>query len=202
LKRIAFAFIILSCPFFSACTTTKQPSQTVEVSENASAEKKNITAPEVNSWQISGKIAIQNARNSGSASVDWTKRNNNYDIAIVGPIGTGTVKLSGHPGFVSMQTSDGKHYTAKSAEDLLAKQWGYNLPVSNMNYWIRGLPVPNVPSKTKYDGQNRLTNLVQSGWRIQYPSYAKSGKLDLPNKIFIYSSGLTVKIVVYHWKVM
>ena len=47
-----------------------------------------------------------------------------------------------------LQTSDGKRYNAASPEQLLAEQWGFHLPVSNMKYWVRGLPVPGIPATT------------------------------------------------------
>jgi outer membrane lipoprotein LolB len=101
---------------------------------------------------------------------------------------------------VTLQTSDGKSFHAASAEQLLTKNWGFNLPVSNMRYWIRSLPVPDMAANTQYDSKGRLATLVQQGWRIDYLNYSNVGGVDLPERLSITSPALRVKIVVYQWR--
>jgi outer membrane lipoprotein LolB len=119
----------------------------------------------------------------------------------MGPIGVGALNLYGRPGKVILQTSNGRTYVDKSPEHLLAKGWGYNVPVSHLKYWIRGLPSPDMSMNTRYDANGRLRTLIQQGWVIQYLSYVRHGKYNLPSKIFIRSPSLQVKIVIYQWQV-
>ena len=118
-----------------------------------------------------------------------------------GPLGASAMKLSGTEGQVSLQMSDGKVYRSSSPEQLLKAQWGFNLPVSSMNYWIRGLPVPGIPSSTRFDNAGRLSTLIQQGYRIDYLSYSNFGRWELPERISLVSSSLRVKMVVYQWSV-
>jgi outer membrane lipoprotein LolB len=156
---------------------------------------------QIRSFQISGKIAVQTTKQSGSGTVNWTQRGNQYYISMMGPLGAGGFKLYGRKGFVTLQTSNGKTFTDRNAEHLLAKGWGYHLPVSNLHYWIRGLPSPNMPMKTRYDSHGRLSTLIQQGWIIRYLGYTRRGKFDLPTRLYISSPSLNVKIVIYSWRV-
>lgn len=190
-------WILALITLLTACSTVAPPAATTPVAW----EKRKPALTKVHSWTLNGKIAVISARDSGSATVDWRQSQGAYDIAITGPLGSGGFKMTGRSGAVTLKMADGKSYSAGSAEQLLAEHWGYHLPVSNLNYWIRGLPVPGIPAKTNYDSAGRLSSLNQQGWNIQFPSYTHSGSVDLPSRIFASSADLKVKFVVYSWNV-
>lgn len=153
----------------------------------------------LDSWQLKGKIGVHTAQDSGSATVDWLQNRGRYTVSLEGPLGAGGMKLSGQPGNVTLEMSNGKRVTASNPEELLAREWGFNLPVSYLKYWVRGLPAPGAVN-TQFDDYHRLTQLSQSGWRVQFLSYTTINKLDLPTKIEISSSALSSKIIIYDWK--
>lgn len=195
MTRMIWIFALIT--FLSACSTVAPPAS----SKPIAFEQRKPELAKVHSWNLNGKIAVISARDSGSATVDWNQSQSAYNIAITGPLGSGGFKMAGRAGSVTLRMSDGKSFSASSPEQLLAQHWGYHLPVSNLNYWIRGLPVPGVPAKTKYDEAGRLSSLTQQGWNIQYPSYTHAGSVDLPSRIFASSPELKVKFVVYSWNV-
>lgn len=141
------------------------------------------------------------AHNSGSASFNWVQQQSNYTISLTGPLGSGGMTLNGHPGFVSMQTADGKQASATNPEKLLAQQWGWHLPVSYIAYWVRGLPAPDAPYQSQFDAYHRLIALNQLGFTIQYQHYYNLGALSLPDRINITSPSIKVKLIVYEWRV-
>jgi outer membrane lipoprotein LolB len=156
----------------------------------------------IDHWQISGKIAVQTPKDAGSASVDWTQNQDRFLISLMGPLGSNALKLAGQAGKVTLETSDGKHYSASSPEQLLAERWGFHLPVSHLTYWIRGLPAPSIPANKRFDAAGRLSQITQQGWQVRFLSYTRAGKVDVPSKLAIHSPDLNVKIIVYNWKVM
>lgn len=182
----------------SSCTTIT-PTSSVSATK-ISWKERQLTLNRLQNWQLNGKIGVQTARDSGSASVDWKQNHQQFIISLSGPLGSGGLKLTGHPGIVTLDTSDGKHFSANSAEQLLSKQWGWNLPVSHLNYWVRGLPAPSSAYTSQLDSSQRLSELVQQGWHVQFMSYTRSGNIDLPDKISITSPTLKTKIVIYDWK--
>lgn len=186
----------------SGCSTTKltSPATTTTVPKATWANRE-AKLSSIHRWHISGKIAMQTSRDSGSASVDWSQGQNQYNISLQGPLGAGAMKLRGQPGRVTLQTSDGKSYQAASAEQLLAKQMGFHLPVSNMNYWIRGLPVPDVAANTRFDQDGRIATMIQQGYRVDYLAYSNASGIDLPEKMTIVSSALRIKMIVYQWNI-
>jgi outer membrane lipoprotein LolB len=197
-------WIVLLGMALSGCAVTppvETPSSTPPAAPKATWSDRQTALGRIQSWWASGKIAVQTARDSGSATVTWAQRGGSYNIAMQGPLGSHSMQLTGRPGQVRLQTADGKTYNARSPEQLLATQWGFKLPIANMNYWIRGLPVPSVPANTQFDRYGRLTSLNQAGFRVLYLRYTNVGGVDLPQQMSIASSSLNVKIMIYQWKV-
>jgi outer membrane lipoprotein LolB len=194
--RIIWIFLLILT--ITSCSTLTQK-EAPPAAPEATLPKREAAVDRVQSWHIKGKIAVQTEKDSGSASVNWSQRQRNYSISLQGPMGSNAMNLTGNAGHVTMKTSDGKIVSASSPEQLLAEQWGFKLPVSNMRYWVRGLQVPGIPAETHYDQFNRLTRMTQQGWTIQYLSYSNNGGVDLPQKLSITSPAMKVKLVIYSW---
>jgi outer membrane lipoprotein LolB len=194
-------FLIL---FLSACTTSGKFSPDNTSLPTASSDQPNqtkISAQYLTFWQLKGKIAIQTNAESGSAIVNWTQEKHRFNLSLLSPLGTTALNLSGQPGHVLLSTSDGKQITAETPEQLLVKVWGWHLPVSYLQYWVRGLPAPGLLANKQYDHLKRLTYLKQGEWQIQFLNYSSVGQIDLPNRLTISSPTLQTKIVIHEWKI-
>ena len=198
LRTILLFFLLLG---MVGCTTVAPPSSSSSQTPKVPWKKREMMLSELNRWQLSGKIAVQTSHDSGSASVDWIQNARQYNISLMGPLGAGAMKLNGANSHATLQTADGKQLTANNAEELLAKGWGFHLPISHLNYWIRGIPVPGIPYSSQFDGAERLSTLSQQGWYIQFQNYTRVGMLDLPSRLSITSPQLRAKIVIYQWRI-
>jgi len=185
----AITFLISSC---ASLSTSQPPAQSAP-----SWEERKLALNRIQHWNLNGKIGIQTATDSGSAFVKWQENYPRYTISLYGPIGAAAMELTGQPGLVTLKHADGKSFSAPNTAQLLAQQTGWHLPVENLYYWIRGLPVPGVAYQSQFDSENRLTTLNQ---QIQFSSYVNTGSVDLPNKITLDSSDFHAKIVVQSWE--
>jgi len=198
-KNLAKGFIYLL--FFSlvGCSTLprKMPPP---YNHSLSWEKREGALNGITSWDIQGLTAVRTPDNAWTANLRWQQREGNYALSLWGPLGVNSFQLTGAPGNVILKTGNGKTYHATSPEELLAKQTGWILPVSNLFYWVRGLPVPTIPSKIQFDPYHHITQLNQAGWTIRYLSYTSAKHTDLPAKIYITHPPLQLKIVIHQWK--
>lgn len=193
-----FFLILFVTVLLSSCATTPAPN--APRNETMVWDKRAETLAKVDNWKLQGQIAVRSAKNSTSASLQWQQHKANYDILLMGPMGSGTMRLAGGPGHARLVTSQGKTAQAATPEQLIATQVGMRVPVSNLYYWIRGLPVPNIPDQKKFDQYHHLTSLVQQGWRIQYLNYSAVNAIDLPSKIMANNPELNVKIIISRWQ--
>lgn len=198
---IKLLWIGLLVLFLTSCASVSslQPSPSSTPSKTWASRSAQLS--HISSWQVNGKVAVQTAQDSGSASVDWQQQRNNYSISLTGPLGSAGLKINGSPGRATLQTSDGKRFTAANAEQLLAQNWGFDLPVSYLRYWVRGLPVSGVAATTQFDAYHRLASLQQAGWTIQFQNYTNSNGIELPERITATSRTMKVKMIIYRWQV-
>ena len=131
-----------------------------------SAHKQQLT--QLDGWQINGKVGIRAPKDSGSATLFWLQRQDYYDIRLSGPLGRGAARLTGRPGSVLLEVANQGRYEAPTPEELLGEQLGWSLPVSHLVWWVRGLPAPGSKSRVTLNGDSRLANLEQDGWKIEY----------------------------------
>lgn len=189
--------ILCACFLLASCASMQPSAPPVK----QAWERRQIETSKIESFQINGKIAILTARQSGSATVNWLQNRQRYNIELYGPLGMNALKLAGQPGLVTLKTADGKTVSAHTPEELLIQQWRWHLPVSNLKYWIRALPVPNIPSQKQFDAYQRLSQMQQDHWYIQYSNYTRISGVDLPTHISINSPDFKTKIVIYSWKI-
>ncbi|OGT55809.1 MAG: outer membrane lipoprotein LolB [Gammaproteobacteria bacterium RIFCSPHIGHO2_12_FULL_43_28] len=182
--------------FTNACTTVSPPSAP-PLTQTWSDRAKRLNR--IESWQLTGKIAVRTQQDSGSATLNWAENQGQYTIRLLGPLGAGGLKLSGHPGSVTLEQADGKRFSARNPEELLLKQWGYHLPVSYLRYWIRGLPVPGIPERAELDAFHRISSLKQQGFKVEFANYLRVGQVELPARLTVITKGLNTTIVIHQW---
>lgn len=155
---------------------------------------------QLDGWQINGKIGIRAPRDSGSATLFWLQRQDYYDIRLSGPLGGGAARLTGRPGDILLEVANRGRYHAESPEALLREQLRLDLPVSNLLWWIRGLPAPQSRSRITLDGQSHLAQLEQDGWKVEYQRYTEQNGYALPERMKLYGQDLEVTLVIKDWQ--
>ena len=163
-----------------------------------SAHKQQLTR--LDGWQISGKVGIRAPKESGSATLFWLQRQDYYDIRLSGPLGRGAARLTGRPGSVLLEVANQGRYEAPTPEALFGLQLGWSLPVSHLVWWVRGLPAPGSKSRVTLNGDSRLANLEQDGWKIEYLSYVEQNGFWLPERVKLHGPDLDVTLVVKDWQ--
>lgn len=177
------------------------PQESVEGSGNADgwkAHKAQIST--VDGWQISGKIGIQAPQDSGSGTLFWLQRQDYFDIRLSGPLGRGATRLTGRPEAVALEVAGQGRYEADSPEALVESQLGWQLPVSNLLWWVRGLPSPDSRSRIQLDADGRLARLQQDGWDVEYLGYSEEDGYSLPSRIKLAGRDLKITLVVKDWQ--
>lgn len=156
------------------------------------------TLQELRNWDVSGRIAIINGNENWQASLRWQQQPETYAIDLIGPLGQGRIDIRGTPGAVTLRTAK-QTLTATDADSLLQQATGLRLPLNGLRYWLRGLPEPEQEKKQSLDQQQRLRQLQQSGWLIDYSNYIQVDGLDMPKRITATQDDITVKLIVSTW---
>ena len=151
-------------------------------------------------WGLKGRIAVRTNDESGSGTLYWTQRKDDYDIRVIASFSGGVYELSGADGVVSLRAPDQRVLQAEDAETLLRQAAGWYFPVADLVYWIRGLPAPALQvDRMLLDAENRLSALNQGGWSIRYKSYVRIDGSSMPGRLDLENDQVRVRLSIREW---
>ena len=160
-----------------------------------------LPANQLQRWQLQGRIVVSTPEDTWTAKVYWQQQDQAYQLRFNNPVGQGVFRLEGNERQVVMQTADNKRFSADNPDTLVAETLQVNIPVTHLNFWIRGIPSPQpAPSNYQLNAAGQLTSLQQDNWQIEYKRYIKVQQLYLPQKLFLENDRFQVKIVITQWQ--
>ncbi len=198
MKKIILLFFI---PFFmSACSLiprgeTPAPTPTI----TSSWEEHQLTVSQMTRWIATGKIGIRTQDDSQSASLFWQQDQQAYEISLKGPLGQGGATITGEQYSATLEIPGEQPIAAGSPEELLNLRLGWEIPVKDAQYWIKGIPAPD----SEYDSvlyENRLARLTQQGWEIEYQNYIETDNISLPGKLTLSRESLKLTLLISNWR--
>jgi len=164
-------------------------------------------------WELNGKLGIRTSDESGSASLKWAQQLANYQINLSGPLGQKRMIITGAPGKVILEQTGSTPLEAKSAEALIKEAAGWTLPVTQLTYWIRGVPAPKQRiTQLQQNEAGLLAQLQQGGWSITYSNYKNylyrdqtstahtNHTFSLPGKITAEHEDVRLILVIRDWQ--
>lgn len=136
-------------------------------------------------WNLQGRVSARTRDEGWQASLRWVRDNERHDIDLWGPLGRGHVQLVQNRFGARLRDADQNTYWAEDGQQLLFETTGWWLPLDGLNYWVLGVPVPEIPGQHALDEWGRLKALQQLGWDIRFLRYTRAGVYEFPSKLFI-----------------
>ncbi|MBU2037810.1 MULTISPECIES: lipoprotein insertase outer membrane protein LolB [Oceanospirillaceae] len=153
-------------------------------------------------WQVRGKLSVTSPDDSVTGYLTWEQDKQSYDLFISGPFGSGASRLQGNARQAEL-TLPGwdKPQRARTPEQLMLAHMGWNFPVTDIRYWVKGQASPNAAATGKYDEHGLLTHLQQHGWDIRFSRYQQHGDYWLPGLIKISGHDFRFVFSIKEWTV-
>ena len=135
-------------------------------------------------WEFRGRVNVRYGNESHTPTINWLQQEQDYQVDLWGTFNSGRTVIVGRPGYVTLEQS-GKIFNANSPDEMILQQLGYELPVSLLSYWIKGLPDPNSDSKLQFNELNQLVAFYQAGWSIDYDRYRQYDSYTMPSTVVL-----------------
>ncbi|WP_370979661.1 lipoprotein insertase outer membrane protein LolB [Agaribacterium sp. ZY112] len=179
-------YVLCYCLALAACTSQ----QTVFTAQSPG---------QLQQWSIKGKIALKTPNEGHSANLSWNQKQDQYEIRLNGPLGSGAIELEGNSHSATLRNSNGE-YHANSARELLERMSGLAMPVDMLRWWIRGLPSPDASvSQQRYSENGDLIYFEQLGWVVEPSRYNAIEQLRLPYKLRAGTGEFQIKLAIKNW---
>ena len=98
--------------------------------------------------------------------------------------------------------ADHKRYHGADVEALTRQALGWELPVTRLQYWVRGEAAPgSVPQDVERDAEARISALRQDEWRIKLERYPADQHAGLPRRVDLDRGGnQSIRLVIDAWR--
>lgn len=202
LSCVAFLSLLM---LFAGCATQTRPSSTIlPPSPSTPAKELNeqrrqaLTA--IRHWSFKGRAAVQRGNEGWSATLHWDQHEDAYRLRMIAPLGRGTYEVLKQNGGVSLIDPTNNVFKAGSPEELLAENLGWNLPISDIEFWVRGLLAPGpAPTQLDLDEGGLLKDFAVRGWRVSVLDYFWKDSIAMPRKLFINYGDMKIRLVISKW---
>lgn len=149
---------------------------------------------------LNGRVAVAVGNQGFDAGIRWAQSGAMTRLTLTGPLGAGGVEVTAKGGDLSVITSRGKRMGNAAARAELEDKLGFEPPLTSIRYWVLGVPDPGTPASERLDSQQRLTELTQDGWQVEYTSYMPVGAEWLPRLLTLRRAGVRVRMIVEAWQ--
>jgi outer membrane lipoprotein LolB len=166
----------------------------------------------IQSWKIQGKVGISDGVNAQSIEVIWTQDKANYEMDFYGPLEIKIGSLIKNSEGLFLVTPSAR-LSAKDPESLMAKEFGWSLPIQGLVDWVRGLPSPEDSGGSHtLNTFGYLARLKSQGWEITYLNYEPMAiqgqnelgpitKVGLPTRMILKQGDIRLVVFIEKWKI-
>lgn len=174
--------ILLLFFLFSACQSLHAPHP-----------KATTTPALITDWQASGKLGFKTPQDQGSVYFSWISSPRHYQITLNNSFGLFLAKIEGSPEVATLLTREGLRRTG-TPESLLSETLGIYFPIPVLNFWLRGLPSPNMPAQWIAPD-----HFEQAHWQIYYLQWRDD--IHLPTQLKLKDvEHQTQSTIILNWK--
>lgn len=151
-------------------------------------------------WYFKGKMAVRNATEASSFNVEWLQQGDDFQIKLSGPLGQGRMTIKGRPNDVTLIQGD-TQVQASSLSSLVYETTQLDLPLEQLQFWVRAEPYPFQPADTQVNDDGLVTAIDQAGWAVSITDYF-SEATPRPRKLSFAKAGDTGKLIIREWNTL
>jgi outer membrane lipoprotein LolB len=191
---LIFLFILAGC-------ASRPPK--VELPANWSIKKHQLQ--QFTEWQLRARLAYKNNDDSFSASMVWNESPQSSQIRLLNPLGISLVSVDVNTNMATLE-ADGEIYQGDDINSLLYQITGWDIPVSDLRYWIIGLPQEDDTLSFYENGSIKRLYPHCDGceqWQIDFLDYTEHQGLVLPRSLVISNlskENTFIKLRVSSWR--
>jgi outer membrane lipoprotein LolB len=180
----------------TACAPVRMKGSTATLSSQAAREK--LLSPR-NHWTVQARMAVSDGHHGGSGTLTWMQDAEDYDFVVRGPLTGRSFHLHGGANGAELDGLDGGPLYGPNAQQLLARALGWQVPLAQLRYWIKGLRAPGSPAQLRFGPDHLPSLLQQDGWTVEYRSWSQGMQPEVPQKVFASKGPYHVRVAIQGW---
>lgn len=189
-RAVVAGLAALICFQLSGCAALRglRPARSVEPSRVAA-------------FELDGRINLRLPKEAFPGRVRWQHWPDADELWFYSPLGSAVARLRQDAAGALLVTAEGREYRAGDLRQLAYDVLGWDLPLEQLPYWVRGLPGPGEVEHDE-DSEGRPKTIRQAGWQVSYLDWTPAGVKGLPSKLDVQGQRLRMRLAVEAWKVL
>lgn len=155
----------------------------------------------IQQWQVRGKLSVVSPNDAVTGYLTWQQDKEDFDLFLSGPFGQGSSRLVGNNGQATLTIPNQEPVKAPSAEYLMARYLGWQFPVLDLRYWVKGQASPNSTSTEVRDTLGLLESLQQHDWKVEFSRYQRKGGTWLPGRVKMTGHDFKFIFAIKEWSI-
>jgi outer membrane lipoprotein LolB len=150
-------------------------------------------------WSLDGRFAASDGHHGGSGGMAWQQNGQHYRFTLRAPVTGKTVQLIGGPDGAVLTGAGKQPLVGRDAGQVLNAEFGWDVPVADLAWWVRGLRVPGRPAVLTFGANGLPATLDQDGWHVEYRDWYAERLPPLPRKVYASRDPYTVRLLIERW---
>jgi outer membrane lipoprotein LolB len=190
----------LAALMLAAGCRTLPPGAPVGPGADAPWPEQRAALEKLDRYALNGRVAVAAQGQGFSATLRYQQQPRGSNLALDGPLGIGGLRVQIDGQDIEIATSRGEKLDGQSARDELERRLGFQLPLTELRWWLLGIPAPGEASVNQDAGSGEIHDFTQGGWRVSINTRAAGLGFSLPQKMTAEREGARLKLFVQGWE--
>ena len=156
---------------------------------------------EVEQWDMYARAVFTLPEGVYNIGFQWQRKPDRFLLLLEAPFGQGLIQIQNDAaGYYRLRLPDGQVFLNDSPERLLKDVIGWSIPISGLEYWIRGMPRPQTGFTHRIDNSGLARKINQDNWVITYTDYYELAEAPLPRRLRLTHEEITLKLSIDRWQ--
>jgi outer membrane lipoprotein LolB len=150
-------------------------------------------------FDLLGRVLVTYGGGALTANLRWDHAAQQDEIWLMTPTGQTLAHIVDSPAGAVLTRADQQRYEAGSVEALTRQALGWALPLSLLQYWVRGVPAPGSVNDMQKNG-DRPTAFAQHGWRVALTYHTEGELAGRVRRLDLTDGANEIRFVIDTWR--
>ena len=152
-------------------------------------------------FDVLGRVLVTYSGGAVTSNLRWEHAGDRDEIWLMTPTGQTLAHVLDTPEGAILTRADQQQFRAGSVEALTQRALGWPLPLTHLQYWMRGVPAAGSDAGVQQrDKDGRLVALTQNGWQVTV-TYQTEGELaGKARRLDLKDGSNEIRFVIDTWR--
>ena len=152
-------------------------------------------------FDLLGRVAVTYSGGAVTANLRWEHSPAEDQIWLMTPTGQTLAFIVDSERGATLTRADRQQYKSSSVEALTRQALGWALPLSLLQYWVRGEPAPgSAATAAERTADGKLAAVTQNNWNASFTYYTEGESSGRVRRLDLSDGPNQIRLVIDTWR--